>query len=342
GLGGDTAPGRAPVAPRPTPADAQAPNDGTGLPVPGAPAGAPAADAPAPCPTPTPDTGTGTGTDTDTGTGAEPTHPGPAADAGQPAGAGSGAATGGATGTGAGAGAPVRSAGPGRGWNFDGIPAVGRMYSARNGGRYFCTASVVSSPGRNLVVTAAHCLTGADTRQLYFVPKYTAAKPQPYGKFPVRRIWIDPRYRRLGPNKGARLDVAFVEVGPRPDGRRVEAVVGGNRLVTGSAYAQPGVMLVGHPAGAARPRACVNRTTRFTSRDPKIPGTFLRINCTGYPGGTSGGPFIAAYDSRTRTGSLIGVIGGWKTGGDLPDTSYSSYFGADVKALYAAATRGRT
>ncbi|RSS51764.1 serine protease, partial [Streptomyces sp. WAC06614] len=258
---------------------------------------------------------------------------------GGPVPAGSGEAAGGCPGPRPGTEARTRPLGPGQGWNFDGIPSVGRLYSARNGGRYSCTASVVASPGKDLVLTAAHCLVGVDTRQLYFVPRYTSAKPQPYGRFPVRRVFIDPRYRRLGPDKGAAYDVAFVEVGPRPDGRAVQNVVGANRLVTGGAYAQPDVMLIGHPAGAARPRACVNRTTKFTSRDAAIPGSFLRINCTGYPGGTSGGPFLAHYDARTRTGSVIGVIGGWKTGGDLPDTSYSSYFGAAVKALYATATR---
>ncbi|MFJ3921991.1 trypsin-like serine peptidase [Streptomyces sp. NPDC090022] len=227
-------------------------------------------------------------------------------------------------------------AGPGEGWDFAGIPVVGRMYSAKTK-RYFCTASVVSSPGRDLVLTAAHCLLGADARQLAFVPQNTAAKPQPHGKFPVRRIWIDPRYRKQGVNRAAALDVAFVEVGPRADGRRVEDVVGGNRLVTGSGFAHRAVRLIGHPARSGRPRACDNRTTRFTSTDPKIPGSFLRIDCTGFLGGTSGGPFLARYDARTRTGDVVGVIGGWKTGGDLADTSYSSSFGADVRKLYARA-----
>lgn len=35
---------------------------------------------------------------------------------------------------------------PGTGQDFDGIPVVGRMFVMKDGGAYFCTASVVASP----------------------------------------------------------------------------------------------------------------------------------------------------------------------------------------------------
>ncbi|TDU74399.1 serine protease [Streptomyces sp. KS 21] len=236
---------------------------------------------------------------------------------------------------------------PGTGQDFDGIPVVGRMFVMKGGGAYFCTASVVASPGRNLVLSAAHCLLGTDARQVAFVPLYTADNPQPYGMFPVQRaadgkskVWIDPRYKSLGADKGATLDVAFAQVGPDADGFPVEDVVGGNRLVTGAGYEHANVSLIGYPASAARPRLCVNGTTKFTSKDAGIPGSFLRIDCTGYPGGTSGGPFLKNYDKVTETGDVVGVIGGWKTGGDTADTSYSSYFGPDVRKLYEQAVAG--
>ncbi|MFF8268659.1 hypothetical protein ACF059_14825 [Streptomyces sp. NPDC016562] len=248
---------------------------------------------------------------------------------------------------------PVRipAADPGIGQDFDGVPVVGRMFVVKGGGAYFCTASVVASPGHNLVLSAAHCLLGSDTRQVAFVPQYTRANPQPYGMFPVLRdagghskIWIDPRYRSRGADRAATLDVAFAQVGPGRDGFLVQDVVGANRLVTGSGYAHARVALIGYPASAARPRLCVNRTTKFTSVDPQIPGSFLRIHCTGYPGGTSGGPFLVRFDARTGTGDVVGVIGGWKTGGDTADTSYSSYFGLSIRKLYekaVAAAKGR-
>ncbi|MFJ3876165.1 hypothetical protein ACIPW5_01745 [Streptomyces sp. NPDC090077] len=245
---------------------------------------------------------------------------------------------------------PVKAAVPavnGVGQDFNGIPVVGRMFVMQGSGAYFCTASVVSSPGRDMVLSAAHCLLGTDTRQVAFVPQYTRAKPRPYGLFPVLRnaagrskVWIAPRYRTDGPDRAATLDVAFAQVGPGADGLPVEDVVGGNRLVTGAAFNQSKVTLIGHPAAAARPRTCVNKTTKFTSTDAKSPGSFLRIDCTGYPGGTSGGPFLARYNAQTMTGDVIGVIGGWKTGGPTADTSYSSYFGAEIRKLYQTAVAG--
>ncbi|MGW7455672.1 hypothetical protein [Streptomyces sp. NPDC054787] len=244
---------------------------------------------------------------------------------------------------------PVRipAADPGIGQDFDGVPVVGRMFVVKGGGAYFCTASVVASPSHNLVLSAAHCLLGSDTRHVAFVPQYTRANPQPYGMFPVLRdagghskIWIDPRYRSRGADRAAALDVAFAQVGPGRDGLLVQDVVGANRLVTGSGYAHARVALIGYPASAARPRLCVNRTTKFTSVDPQIPGSFLRIHCTGYPGGTSGGPFLVRFDARTGTGDVVGVIGGWKTGGDTADTSYSSYFGLSIRKLYEKAVAG--
>ncbi|GAA0287932.1 hypothetical protein GCM10010302_27870 [Streptomyces polychromogenes] len=244
--------------------------------------------------------------------------------------------------------APVLPSAPaGVGKDFDGIPVVGRMFVMKGAGAYFCTASVVSSPGRDLVLSAAHCLIGSDTRQIAFVPQYTLANPRPYGMFPVLRdsggrskIWIASRYRAEGAAKAATLDVAFAQVGPDADGEEVEDVVGGNRLVTGATFTHPKVVLIGHPAPAPRPRVCVNKTTKFTSTDPASPGSFLRIDCTGYPGGTSGGPFITRFDEDTATGDVVGVIGGWETGGPTADTSYSAYFGAEIRKLYQSAVAG--
>jgi hypothetical protein len=37
---------------------------------------------------------------------------------------------------------------------------VGALFEHDLGGNHFCTASVVPSPGRDLLITAAHCITG--------------------------------------------------------------------------------------------------------------------------------------------------------------------------------------
>lgn len=82
---------------------------------------------------------------------------------------------------------------------------------------------------------------------------------------------------------------------------------------------------------------CTDKTVRYNSTDPKIPGSFLRIACDKYSGGASGGPFLV----KRGGWGIIGVIGGWKTGGDKDDISYSSYLDSDAKALYDDAVNNR-
>ncbi|AXI76362.1 trypsin-like serine peptidase [Peterkaempfera bronchialis] len=85
-----------------------------------------------------------------------------------------------------------------------------------------------------------------------------------------------------------------------------------------------------YPAGGQEPISCIGRSAQ---QDPHQ----MRLPCTGYTGGTSGSPWITEIDPRTRTGYVIGVIGGHQRGGDSPDVSYSAYFGADVRTLYERA-----
>jgi hypothetical protein len=59
--------------------------------------------------------------------------------------------------------------------------------------------------------------------------------------------------------------------------------------------------------------------------------------CGGYTDGTSGSPWVTGFHRRTRTGTIVGVIGGYQQGGDSPAVSYSSYFGPAVQRLYQQA-----
>lgn len=225
---------------------------------------------------------------------------------------------------------------------FDGLPQVGTFFwtDGSNTGR-FCGGTVVRSPHRDLVVSAAHCLRSPDPkRQLSFVPQYHDGR-KPHGIYPVERIYLDQRYYDLGTNAGARWDYAVVRLGTREDGAEVEEVTGGFDLLPYPGYAHRNVRLIGYPGNKdtthPKPLDCTSSTHRYTSTDPAAPGDFLEISCAGYIGGTSGGPFLV----RDFTGyALIGVIGGYHTGGDFPDVSYSSYFTADILALYLHAVHG--
>ncbi|MFJ9469150.1 trypsin-like serine peptidase [Streptomyces caniferus] len=225
---------------------------------------------------------------------------------------------------------------------FDGLPQVGTFFwtDGSNTGR-FCGGTVIRSPHHDLVVSAAHCLRSPDPkRHLSFVPQYHDGL-KPHGIYPVDRIYLDQRYYDLGTDAGARWDYAVVRLWAREDGAEVEDVTGGFELLPYPGYDHRKVRLIGYPGNSdtthPKPLDCTSSTHRYTSTDPAAPGDFLEIACAGYIGGTSGGPFLV----RDFTGyALIGVIGGYHTGGDFPDVSYSSYFTTDMLALYLHAVRG--
>ncbi|MGW7312744.1 trypsin-like serine peptidase [Streptomyces sp. NPDC054865] len=202
----------------------------------------------------------------------------------------------------------------------------------------FCTASSVTSPTKSIVMTAAHCLSDNDRfKHLAFVPGW---KPDPanssrgiapYGVFPIQegKVYIDGRYLTLGPVKGDDLDFAFLRSGPNAKGQFLEDATGtGNKLTTihFSELAQKNVSLIGFPGSSKAPLLCGPTTTSGYS------DRFLKIACNGYDPGVSGGPFLRNFDGKR--GEIIGVIGGYKTGGPTPDISYSSQFDGEVTRLF--------
>ncbi|MGW7575678.1 trypsin-like serine peptidase [Streptomyces sp. NPDC054765] len=206
----------------------------------------------------------------------------------------------------------------------------------------FCTASAVASPTKSLVITAGHCLKGDPRhRDFAFVPGYRTgtstagqAGEAPYGIFPAQegKTWIDARYRASTPDDD--VDFAFLSVGPNVQGQLLEDAVGrGNELtsVPTAQLARKAVTLVGYPGGQKTPLQCTNDTTAFQGR-------FMEIKCDGFRTGVSGGPFLENFDGRR--GNLVGVIGGYKTGGPYDHTSYTSQFDKDVFQLYRQALTG--
>ncbi|MFJ8622178.1 trypsin-like serine peptidase [Kitasatospora sp. NPDC093550] len=225
--------------------------------------------------------------------------------------------------------------------SFDGMPQAGTFFWTDAAGTHrTCSGSVVRSPGRDLVLSAGHCLIGASgtspARHLGFVPQYHDGL-LPFGIFPVRTngVYVPQQYAELGPHAGAAYDFAFAVTEPDRDGRRIQDVVGGFELLTGTGTDHAPVRMTGYPAGARKPLECLSRTTRWVSDDPADPGTFERIACDGFVGGTSGGPMLVP---RTGGWAVIGIIGGYHTGGNTPQISYSASFGSATRALYEAAT----
>ena len=210
---------------------------------------------------------------------------------------------------------------------FAGTPAVGALFTTSAGqlGQHFCTASVVDSPAGDLVITAAHCVTGA-SGTIEFVPGYDRGN-QPYGVWTVTKVYVDRAWTSSSSDDD---DFAFLRVSQPGSSVPVENVTGAERLAAGTPARRQMVQVIGYPNATNQPITCQNQL-----RQP-MAGQ-LEFDCDGYTNGTSGGPFLGDVDQATGQGLVIGVIGGYQQGGDTPQVSYSAVLGANATALYEQA-----
>jgi V8-like Glu-specific endopeptidase len=224
-----------------------------------------------------------------------------------------------------------------------GIPDVGTFFVDTPSGDTTCSGSVVHSAGKNLVLSAGHCLykwrTGTTHR--IFVPKYTGgldAAHQPYGFFPVDSVFVDPRFTPSPPtSKYSDLDFGFVSTDPNSAGAQLEDVTGALTLTTTPSYSNT-VTVLGYPSKAHNP---TGRTWSCTVVTAPLPGYHqMQMTCPGFYGGTSGGPWIANYNPTTHTGNVIGETGGLRGGGDTDWVSYSPMFDQEIQNLYDDAVNG--
>jgi V8-like Glu-specific endopeptidase len=218
--------------------------------------------------------------------------------------------------------ASLRPAMDAQGVPFSGTPAVGALFATSDGAlrSHFCSASVVDSPARDLLVTAAHCVTGPGSGSIVFVPGYDDGRT-PYGVWPVTRVIVGQGWTSSAdPDE----DVAFlITSGP------VQDTTGGERLGVGRPAGHL-VSVVGYPENSSSPIRCNNLALAFSPAD-------LEFDCGGYTNGTSGSPLLEDVSASTGLGTVIGVIGGYEQGGYTASVSYADRFGSLVTDLYQTA-----
>ena len=215
---------------------------------------------------------------------------------------------------------------------FSGVPQVGTLFGTSGGSltSHHCTGSVVSSPEGDIVVTAAHCVydsSGAET-DLAFVPEYDNGS-MPYGAWAVSAAYVAPQWIT---DRDPNYDVAFIVVHKSGSSTPIQDEVGADTLAVDQPFTDL-TTVIGYPSDTNQPITCTNYTTEFSS-------TQLQFDCDGYPGGTSGSPFLTDVNAKTGLGTVVGVIGGYQTGGDSPDISYSVHFTDSVSQLLAKAEAG--
>lgn len=205
-----------------------------------------------------------------------------------------------------------------------GVPEVGALFANASSTQHGCTASVIDSPQGDVLLTAAHCVSG-NGAGMVFAPGYHNGI-SPYGRWTVTALHLAPGWLK---SQDPQDDFAFLTVAPRTiDGRRIEIQqVTGAYQLGGNPHSGEAITVLGYPAGSNNDPVTCRTKVYFT-------GAFPSFNCSGFVDGTSGGPWLV---HTTRGARIVGVIGGMNQGGCVVSTSYSSPLTQAVRKVDAQA-----
>ncbi|MGW1763088.1 trypsin-like serine peptidase [Streptomyces sp. NPDC002073] len=227
--------------------------------------------------------------------------------------------------------APAKAAGPAAVpyATVNASAAAGKVFfkDPKDGRNYVCSASALNSSSRQLVVTAGHCVHGGRggkwmTNWVY-APKYSNGRA-PYGVFAAKQFrtfnsWIT--------SSSFARDVAMVTTWPL-NGRKLGNVTGSHGISVNYDRTQA-VYVLGYPSNRYQGEVqmyCNGGTS--AERGSKR----LQIRCRFGPG-SSGGPWLRKYNTRTGLGYVNTVMSTWN-----PSTGWNQapYFDEYVTKLYKA------
>ncbi|MEU6370617.1 hypothetical protein ABZ876_34075 [Streptomyces sp. NPDC046931] len=183
-----------------------------------------------------------------------------------------------------------------------------------------CSASVVESPGRNLILTAGHCSGG----KAVFVPMYAAEytlDKQTLGFYRISDWFVDNRYVHNTKKPISDLDFAFGRLEPSKSGKQAQDVVGANKLLRTPGYLNK-VTMLGYPSS----HDPEDHPVRCPTQTEALPGFYqIQAKCRGMWGGVSGGPWFSQVDWAKGTGQIIGNVGGYNGGGNDANVDWLTY-----------------
>ncbi len=157
----------------------------------------------------------------------------------------------------------------------------------------------MDSPKGNIVVTAAHCVSGE--RNIFFTPGYHDGQA-PYGTWRAVATYLHDGWAgEKDVNGGSRYDFAFLVMEPH-DGRNIAQVTGSSLRLKIDNPLPSAMTVYGYPS-TGHPQS--NKPLKCDSTSRPDGASWQRLDCKGLPGGVSGGPWI-----NRGTKDLIGVIGG--------------------------------
>jgi uncharacterized repeat protein (TIGR02543 family) len=167
-----------------------------------------------------------------------------------------------------------------------------------------CTATVISGPPNNLVVTAAHCVidsdTGKSSKDFVFVPGSSNGS-QPFGQFRYKFAMVLPTW--ISSKYAGRYDVALISLQDDASGNPISNLTGSLGMLINGSYIQ-NVSAIGYsvsevPLGKW---STVSNAKTYqydpkqakkckTKKDP----TDLLLMGSGLTNGASGGPLINTF-----------------------------------------------
>ena len=193
-------------------------------------------------------------------------------------------------------------------------------------GNHFCTGSVVDSPGGDLVLTAAHCVSQSSVGTVVFVPGYGSGKGS-FGNWTVTRVLVDAKWSS---SQDPDDDFAFLVVGRAGATTPIEDLTGGEVVEDRRATGGRSRWRATQERSPGQPIGCENTALSFSA-------TQYQFNCGGFTDGTSGSPLLATGIAAGGADTVIGVIGGYQKGGATASVSYAARFSKDLAGLYQQA-----
>ncbi|MGW3140970.1 trypsin-like serine peptidase [Streptomyces sp. NPDC001139] len=190
-----------------------------------------------------------------------------------------------------------------------------------------CSATVVSTEAKNVVVTAAHCIrdsgaNGAWHTNWVFDPGYNNG-PSTDGTWNASYYTVTPSWVS---QLSTGVDAGFVELHKNNSGAKIQEITGGQGILWNGPTAID-VDVFGYPAAAPFDGKTLMHCANTTSSLSDQYGTYEYVDCD-MTAGSSGGPWLSSFNGN------FGYVTTVESAGNSP--MMGRYFGTEVGNLYNA------